>query len=65
MAAITRVGTDSADDKRSQGPAANAAGTPEQAIAGSNSERRQHLWRYGFALMLVSLVLESALARKM
>lgn len=65
MAAITRVGTDSAADKRDQGPAVKAAGTPEQAIAGSNSERRQNLWRYGLALMLVSLVLESALARKM
>lgn len=65
IAAMTRGGTDHAGGKRDQGPVAKAAGTPEQAIAGSDSERRQQLWRYGLALMLVSLVLESALARKM
>lgn len=65
MAAITHAGTDSAHDATDQGPAATAAGTQAQAVAGSTSERRQNLWRYGLALMLASLVFESALARKM
>lgn len=49
------------------GNASGAGGTPQnQGLAARiRTEGRQNLWRYGLALMLASLVFESALGRKM
>ena len=67
ITAITQDGTDSAaaaggsrDQRR-----ATTTTEPGNATPGSTTERRQNLWRYGLALMLVSLVVESALGSKM
>lgn len=57
-AAIGRAGTDSAGKD-------TARGAVEANTSVSGAESQQNLWRYGLALMLASLVLESALGRKM
>jgi len=56
IASITRIGNASGAGGRNQ----------EQGLSARiSAEGRQNLWRYGLALMLASLVFESALGRKM
>ena len=59
VASIVRAGTDSAGESTAKDEAAATS------TVVSRAESQQNLWRYGLALMLVSLVLESALGRKM
>ena len=57
-ASIGRIGTDSAGNGTVQGGAVEAS-------TSAGAEREQNLWRYGLGLMFASLVLESAIGRKM